>query len=197
MSDLPRLIYLHGFKSSPQSQKVTELRAWLADRGEPVELVTPELGFAPRDAVARIEEAVAGAEGRHCGLMGSSLGGYYATVVGARHGLRSVLINPAVAPYRLLRGYLGIQENLYTGERFEVTEGHMEQLAAMDPGALAHPERFLVLLQTGDETLDYREAVARYAGAAQWIQPGGDHRFQDFPRALPAALAFLGMGPVN
>ncbi|WP_165857665.1 YqiA/YcfP family alpha/beta fold hydrolase [Marinobacter sp. JSM 1782161] len=194
MSQQPRLIYLHGFRSSPQSQKVTELREWLAARDVPVELVTPELGFAPDEAVARVTSLVDEAGDRPVGLMGSSLGGYYATVVAARSGLPAVLVNPAVAPYRLLRGYLGVQENLYTGERFEVTETHMHQLSDMDPGPLAHPERFLVLLQTGDETLEFREAVTRYTGASQWIQPGGDHRFQDFPRVLPAALAFLGMG---
>ncbi|TBW55886.1 esterase [Marinobacter halodurans] len=193
MPEQPRLIYLHGFRSSPQSQKVTELRGWLADSGLPVELVAPELGFSPDEAVAHVEQAVEDAGKRPCGLMGSSLGGYYATVVAARRGLRAVLINPAVAPYNLLRPYLGMQENLYTGERFEVTEAHMHQLRAMDPGPLVNPERFMVLLQTADETLDFREAAARYAGAPTWLQPGGDHRFQDFPRVLPAALAFLGM----
>lgn len=192
---LPRLIYLHGFKSSPQSQKVTELRDWLDRKGLPVELVVPELGFSPEEAIARVARDIEAAADRPCGLMGSSLGGYYATVLGARYNLRSVLINPAVAPYRLLRSYIGVQENLYTGERFEVEEAHMDQLQAMDPGDLSDPARFLVCLQTGDETLDYREAVSRYQHSPKWIRPGGDHRFQDFPRILPAAFAFLSLLP--
>lgn len=193
--DLPRLIYLHGFKSSPQSQKVTELREWLEREALPIELVVPELGFAPDEAIARVSRNIETAAGRPCGLMGSSLGGYYASALGARYNLRSVLINPAVAPYRLLRRYIGVQENLYTGERFEVEEAHMDQLQAMDPSELARPERFLVCLQTGDETLDYREAVHRYRHSPKWIQPGGDHRFQGFPRISPAALAFLKLLP--
>lgn len=191
----PRLIYLHGFRSSPQSQKVTELRDWLTQRALPIELVVPELGFSPSDAIARVEHAIEAAAGRPCGLMGSSLGGYYATVLGARHHLRSVLINPAVAPYRLLRSYIGVQENMYTGERFEVEEAHMDQLQVMDPGEFRRPDDFLVLLQTGDETLDYREAISRFRHSPKWIQPGGDHRFQNFPRILPAALAFLDLLP--
>lgn len=191
----PRLIYLHGFKSSPLSQKVTELREWLLQRDLPIELVVPELGFSPAEAVGRVDREIEAAADRPCGLMGSSLGGYYATVLGARHNLRSVLINPAVAPYRLLRTYLGEQENMYTGERFEVEEAHMAQLEAMDPGDLAHPERFLVLLQTGDETLDFREAINRFSQSPKWIQPGGDHRFQHFMRILPAALSFLKLLP--
>ncbi|WP_148861686.1 YqiA/YcfP family alpha/beta fold hydrolase [Marinobacter fonticola] len=191
----PRLIYLHGFKSSPQSQKVTELREWLAAHELPIELVAPAVGFSPNEAIARIERDIAASADRPCALMGSSLGGYYATVLGARHNLRSVLINPAVAPYRLLRTYIGVQENLYTGERFEVEEAHMDELEAMDPGQLTQPRQFLVLLQSGDETLDYREAVMRYPQSPQWIQPGGDHRFQNFTRTLPAALAFLGLLP--
>lgn len=188
----PRLIYLHGFKSSPESEKVTELREVLDRHQVPVELVAPSLGFAPQEALARACELVEAVVGqRPCGLIGSSLGGYYANVVSARYGVPAALVNPAAYPYRLLRDYLGEQTNLHTGETFKVTEEHMRQLADMDPGD--HPEaaQLLVLLQTGDETLDYREAWRRFQGSPHWLQAGGDHRFQNFARTIPAILAFL------
>ncbi|MGP4844804.1 YqiA/YcfP family alpha/beta fold hydrolase [Marinobacter sp. 1Y8] len=192
-SRLPCLVYLHGFRSSPQSDKVTELRQWLDAHQVPVELHVPDLGFEPEEAVRLVSDIVESFDGRQCAVMGSSLGGYYASVVAARHRLRAVLINPAVAPYQLLDGYIGTQTNLYTGEAFEVTREHMVQLKDMEPGASLNSADLMVLLQTADETLDYRDAARRYSGAAQWIQPGGDHRFQNFTRILPAALAFLGI----
>ncbi|MDG5501349.1 YqiA/YcfP family alpha/beta fold hydrolase [Marinobacter sp. BGYM27] len=192
-SNRPGLIYLHGFRSSPQSDKVTELRQWLDSHQVPVELHVPDLGFEPAEAIQRVSDIVECFGDRPCGLMGSSLGGYYASVVAARHRLRAVLINPAVAPYQLLDGYIGTQTNLYTGEAFEVTRDHMLQLQEMEPGASLNTADLMVLLQTADETLDYRDACRRYSSASQWIQPGGDHRFQNFPRVLPAAMAFLGI----
>lgn len=187
------LIYFHGFRSSPQSEKVTELRQWLDTHQVPVELHTPDLGFEPAEAIRRVSDIVESFGERQCAVMGSSLGGYYASVIAARYQLRAVLINPAVAPYKLLDGYIGTQTNLYTGEAFEVTRDHMVQLEDMEPGSLLNTADLMVLLQTADETLDYRDATRRYSGASQWIQPGGDHRFQNFTRILPAALAFLGI----
>ncbi|PAV25862.1 esterase [Tamilnaduibacter salinus] len=188
----PRLIYLHGFKSSPGSEKVGELRETLERLQVPVELVVPSLGFEPERALTRACEPVEAVLGqRPCGLIGSSLGGYYATVVSARYGVPAALVNPAAYPYRLLRDYLGEQTNLHTGETFTVTEAHMQQLTDMDPGDHPDPSQLLVLLQTGDETLDYREAWRRFQGSPHWLQAGGDHRFQNFARTIPSVLAFL------
>lgn len=193
----PLLVYLHGFNSSPRSAKVAELVPVLPSLSarcglpEP-ELQVPELGFDPAEAIRKAEACVQQGldQGRTVGLVGSSLGGFYVSVLSARYSLPAAMINPAVYPYRLLADYLGPQHNPYTGERYLLGPEHMTALASMD-NALAQPEKLLLLLQTGDETLDYREALQKHRKAAAWIQPGGDHRFQDFPRVVPAILAFL------
>lgn len=187
------IVYLHGFNSSPRSQKAMELRELLSTLNPSIELIVPELGFAPDEAYRRAREAVHSVAGRRVGLVGSSLGGYYAAALSQNEGLPAALINPAVYPYRLLHDYLGPQHNPYTGERYELTEAHMATLESLDPGDIHHPERLFLLLQTGDETLNYRQALERFPNSPAWIQPDGDHRFQHFDRVVPAILSFLGM----
>lgn len=187
------ILYLHGFNSSPKSQKAAELADWLPRLNPDIELVVPELGFDPATAVEHAEAVLASVGTRIRGIIGSSLGGFYATVLSERSGVPAALINPAVHPYRLLRDYLGPQHNPYTGEHYELTEAHMAVLERLDPARIQHPERLLLLLQTGDETLDYREALSRYPDSPAWIQAGGDHRFQQFPRVIPAILGFFGI----
>ena len=103
----------------------------------------------------------------------------------------AALVNPAVYPYRLLQDYLGEQRNIYSGEVQQVTAEQVKELRAIEVETLRQPENFLVMLQTGDETLDYREAAAKYAGAQLEITQGGDHSFQGFERQLPRILDFL------
>jgi predicted esterase YcpF (UPF0227 family) len=124
-------------------------------------------------------------------LIGSSLGGYYATVLAERHGLRAALLNPAVRPYELLAAHLGPQQNLHTGERYAFTREHLDELAALEVEVI-HPERYLLIVTTGDEVLDYRSAVERYRGCRQIVVPGGDHGFTDFARHLDTVLHFAG-----
>lgn len=125
--------------------------------------------------------------------MGSSLGGYYAAWLAERHGVRAVLVNPAVEAPRLLEGMLGPQTNLYTGERYELTPLHLEELRALEVAAITRPERYLLLVTTGDEVLDYRRAVEKYAGCRSIVVPGSDHGFGDFGDYLEEVLAFAGV----
>lgn len=189
----PLLVYLHGFNSSPGSHKARLLTEHLAAQEYDCELLVPELPFSPVRAAARIDGLIASRKGRRVVLMGSSLGGYYAVWAAQRFALPAVLVNPAVYPYRLLRDYLGPQENPYTGERYVLEMSHMDMLEALEVGPLERPERVFVLLQTGDETLNYREALSRFEGSPQWVQPGGSHAFDNFVSTLPAALSFLGV----
>jgi predicted esterase YcpF (UPF0227 family) len=125
-------------------------------------------------------------------LVGSSLGGFYATYLAEKHGARAVLINPAIEPHIGLRTYLGPQKNLYTGEPYELTERHLEAWARLVVPAI-RPQRYLLIVETGDEVLDYRQAVERYAGARQIVVPGGDHSLRSFPDHLPTILQFAGL----
>ena len=186
------IVYLHGFNSSPASHKARVLHQYLAERGLVGHYACPALPTWPDQAIAAVESAMgAGAPGRVC-LVGSSLGGFYATHLAEKHGARAVLINPAIEPHVGLRAFLGPQVNLHTGEPYELTETHLRQLQRLVVPRVS-PERYLLIVETGDEVLDYRRAVARYAGAAQVVVEGGDHSLASFPRHLPRILEFAGL----
>ncbi len=165
----------------------------LHSNGYLCDFLVPTLASRPLAAVRSVLELVNRHRERPVALLGSSLGGYYALWLSVELGCRAVLVNPAVYPYDLLRDYLGWQHNPYTGEDFFLDESHMRELESLDVGTHPRPQDLLVLLQTGDETLDYHQAHRRLSGSPQWIVPGGDHRFRHFADFLPAALAFLGI----
>jgi hypothetical protein len=147
--------------------------------------------------MAKLEKLIDAVGATDLTLVGSSLGGYYASALAERHGCRAVLINPAIRPYEDLRQYLGRNRNLYTGEDYEITPAHFDELRALKIERITRPERYWLLVQTGDEVLDYREAVAFFAGAKQTVIEGGDHGFQGFERYLPALLEFAGVEPTS
>lgn len=194
----PTLVYLHGFRSSPRSVKArlfVEKVAALPATMRPI-LHVPELSVDPRAAIestaAWIERNVA-SPSTQLTLIGSSLGGYYATHLAERFGARAVMINPAIRPYDDLAQYVGTQTNLYTGEAFEVVEEHFAQLRELRISRITRPERYLLLVRTGDEVLDWREASAFYGGAHQYVLGGGDHGWADFGPEIPAVLRFAGV----
>jgi hypothetical protein len=126
-------------------------------------------------------------------LVGSSLGGFYALYLAERCGAKAVLINPALGPHESLAPYLGPQRNPYTDESYELTAEHLAELEALQVARITRPERYLLLVQAGDDLLDYRVAVARLAGAWQFVQGGGDHAYQGFAAQIPAILRFAGV----
>ncbi|MFN3750984.1 MAG: YqiA/YcfP family alpha/beta fold hydrolase [Thiobacillus sp.] len=183
------IVYLHGFNSSPASGKARLLGEHLAALGRAADYLCPALANRPREAIAQVESALA-AHGGPVTLVGSSLGGFYATHLAEKHGWKAVLVNPAVHAHRLLRSALGPQKNWHTGATWELTEAHLAELAALDVPAITRPDRYLLLAQTGDEVLDYRDAVAYYAGARHIIEDGGDHGFAGFERHFATILDF-------
>jgi hypothetical protein len=192
-----RIAYLHGFNSGPASIKGRQLDAAIAALPEAArpDYHLPQLPHRPAEAMHAL---YAWAEAGECGgvtFVGSSLGGFYATHLAERYDAKAVLINPALHPGRDLAPYLGLQHNPYTGETYELTVDHFAELAALAIARITRPERYLLLVQTGDEVLDYRAAVAFYAGAWQFVQGGGDHAFQDFAAQIPVLLRFAGVEP--
>jgi predicted esterase YcpF (UPF0227 family) len=179
------IVYLHGFISSPQSRKAVMLGDYLTQCVSGLEYVVPEMHHRPRRAIAEVEDVCRGIAPGDLTLVGSSLGGFYATVIAERLGCRAALLNPAVHPQRHFTRYLGTQKNLYTGESFELTMMHVEELGALDPHRITRPERYWLFVETGDEVLDYREAVEFYAGAVQEVVRGGDHTLVSFPERIP------------
>jgi predicted esterase YcpF (UPF0227 family) len=189
---MPGLIYVHGFNSSPQSIKARLLGEHLATLENAPTYEVPALPPSPAEAILLLETALRRHRPEARTLVGSSLGGYYATWLAERHGCRAVLINPTTRPFDDLDAYLGRQRNLYSGEEYELTRAHLAELAALRVERLADPGRYLLMVETGDEVLDYRLAVAFYRGAWQYVRGGGDHGFQGFADQIPAVLAFAG-----
>ncbi len=186
------LVYLHGFNSSPRSIKARLLEARMDELDALDEFVCPALPHGPAEAIASVEVLLPD-DASAVTFVGSSLGGFYATWLAERHGARAVLINPAVQPHRLLAPHLGEQENLYTKERWMLTAQHLAQLAALEVEPVTRPQRYLLMVETGDEVLDWRQAVAKYTGAQQIIVEGGDHGFASFTDHLDAILRFAGL----
>jgi predicted esterase YcpF (UPF0227 family) len=187
------IIYLHGFRSAPGSIKASRLRAHMAARGLASQFWCEQLPVSPAAAIALIEAQITRCDTPPT-LVGSSLGGYYATWLAERHGLGAILVNPSVVSHITLAPYVGTQTNLYTGERFEFTEAHIAELQELEVPQISRPERYWLLVETGDEVLDYRHAVAKYAGARQTVLEGGDHGFSRWDDYLDAVLEFAGLG---
>lgn len=188
------LIYLHGFNSSPASHKAQVLKAYMESRGVGALYACPALPDQPEEAVRRIEQAMAGRDPRAVTLVGSSLGGYYATWFVETTGCRAVLINPAITPHAGLEPFLGTQTNLHTGAPYELTRAHLEGWRRLLVERV-DPEKYLLLLETGDELLDWRVAARKYEGARMSVRDGGDHTLQAFEEHLPRILAFAGIRP--
>jgi predicted esterase YcpF (UPF0227 family) len=186
------ILYLHGLNSSPQSAKAQYLKRTLEERGRGAEFLCPRLPHRPDLAVATVEAEMARFPRRKITLVGSSLGGFYATWLAEKHGLRAVLINPAIDPHVRLRAHLGSQQSFHGGENYELTEEHLHEWQALFVTEV-HPERYLLLVETGDEVLDYRLAVKKYLGATQLVVQGGDHSLASFPEHIPLLMDFAGM----
>jgi predicted esterase YcpF (UPF0227 family) len=184
------LIYIHGFNSSSQSGKARELAAWMAERGLAESYACPDLPHRPAEAIALLEGLIATSRGP-AKLVGSSLGGFYAAQLAEKHGLKAVYVNPCVGCHNKLAAEVGKRhKNWHTGEEYPFTERHVAELNALKVDKLSRPENHLLLAETGDEVLDYREAVAFFAGARQIVLDGGDHGFSQFTRYIPTILEF-------
>ena len=179
------IVYLHGFISSPQSHKAVMLGDYVRNCTTGLAYSVPRLHDRPSRAIEQVAEACRGVDASQLTLVGSSLGGFYATVMAERLGCRAALLNPAVHPHRHFGNYLGPQKNMYTGEEFVLTTGHVDDLRELDPAAITRPQRYWLFAETGDIVLDYREATAFYEGALQTVVQGGDHSLVSFPEHVP------------
>jgi uncharacterized protein len=189
------LLYLHGFRSSPQSYKAQRLQAWLAAHRPDVHWWCPQLPPSPQQAMTLLQAGVADWPAGRSVVLGSSLGGYYAAVLTHRLGWPAVLLNPAVDPARDLAAYIGEQTTWQRPEEhFYFRPEFVDELRAMQVTGLARPERCLAVIAQGDEVLDWREMSTLCSGARVKLLPGGDHALSDFDEHLPQILQFLHLG---
>lgn len=152
----------------------------------------PQLPPSPKAAAALIAQGTAQWPAQRMAIVGSSLGGFYATWLAAQKGCKAVLLNPAIDPARDLAKFIGEQTAWHDpAERFFFAPDYVDELRTLEVGALPYPERVWALIAKGDEVLDWREMTARYLGSPQLLLEGGDHAISDFSQHLPALLEFL------
>jgi uncharacterized protein len=197
MSQAPsHLLYLHGFRSSPRSFKALQLQDWLARHRPEVQCACPQLPPSPRQALLLADQMLASWPAGRFAVLGSSLGGFYATCLAETWGCPAVLLNPAVHPARDLAGQVGVHTAYHDpGQRFEFRPEHVDELRALHPPPITRPERYGAVIAKGDDVLDWREMTARYPGAALRVIEGSDHGLSDFDEHLPFLLHFLHLTP--
>jgi len=191
---ITHLLYLHGFRSSPKSDKARQLAALREARYPDLIWWCPQLPPSPQQAMAMVTQVIADWPRDSMAVVGSSLGGFYATWVAEQMACRAVLLNPAVNPARDLEKYIGEQTSWHDPqERFFFRSEYVQELRDLTLTELTLPERYLVVIAKGDELLDWREMELRYRGAQLRLLEGGDHALSDFEAHLPALMAFLGL----
>ena len=184
------ILYLHGFRSSPNSFKARLVASKMAALGRAAELVCPQLPASPNAAMALARSLIDGVPARELAIVGSSLGGYYATWLAERLGCRAVLLNPAIVPLKNLDQHVGVTTAWHSDEPFEFKREYIGELRALAVARITQPERYFLIAATGDEVLDYRDMVAHYAGARQHVIEGGDHAISEFADDVDDVLAF-------
>lgn len=190
--DATHLLYLHGFRSSPRSFKAQRMHAEVTRRHPGVTWWCPQLPPSPKEAMALVAEGIAAWPRERMAVVGSSLGGFYATWVAEETGCRAVLLNPAVDPARDLHAWIGEQTAWHDpNEKFVVKPEFMDELRALERGPVRHPERYFAVIAKGDEVLDWREMTGRYPGVRTKLLEGGDHALSDFDAHLEEILGFL------
>nr|WP_136250500.1 YqiA/YcfP family alpha/beta fold hydrolase [Ningiella ruwaisensis] len=195
---MQHLIYLHGFLSSPQSEKAQLTLRYIKTHFPGLNFHCPQLLGDINKSVALVDALVTSLSG-NLRFIGSSMGGFLSTYFvekyGKKHGekrdARAVIVNPAVEPFNLLSDYMGKHVNPYSNEVFYISEKSIEDLKSFYYPTIRRPANYKVLLQTGDETLDYRLACKKYAGADFTVEQGGSHAFENYDAHLPAILRFL------
>jgi predicted esterase YcpF (UPF0227 family) len=188
------LLYLHGFRSSPKSTKARMVHARVAARHPQVTWWCPQLPPSPRAAMALVMDGIAAWPRERMGVIGSSLGGFYATYVAQACDCRAVLLNPAVDPARDLAQYIGEQAAYHDpGERFFFEARFVDELRALDAGKLRDPAKFFAVIAKGDEVLDWREMAARYRDCRIRLLEGSDHALSDFDSQIAEVFEFLGL----
>lgn len=187
------ILYLHGFRSSPQSFKARILAQRMRALGRSSEYECPQLPASPREAIALARRIAGAAKPEELTLIGSSLGGYYATHLAEALGCRAVLLNPAVQPPRDLEKYVGVTTAYHSDERFEFKHAYIDELKSLAVERISLPQRYFLIAATGDEVLDWQEMVAHYPGARHIVINGSDHGISEFEAYADRVLQFCGI----
>ncbi|WP_286133430.1 YqiA/YcfP family alpha/beta fold hydrolase [Colwellia sp. UCD-KL20] len=187
---MSNLLFIHGFNSSPLSKKAQQTQKYIQKYLPEVRFHCPQLATNPKDAINQLEQYLKTSPAEHWTLIGSSLGGYFSTYLSEIYNLKAVLVNPAIKPYELLSGYEGEQINPYTQESYKVEKRYLDDLIAIEKPHVAK-NNYMVMVQTGDEVLNYQEAVDKFQDSHLIVQQNGDHSFVNYEKMLPQIVEFL------
>lgn len=187
------LLYLHGFRSSPQSMKARKVADWMQKHRPDVQWWCPPLPSSPEEAMRMVADVIVDWPRDRMAVIGSSLGGFYASVVAERMGCPAVLLNPAVEPARDLAKYIGETTAWHSDDKFFFRPDFVDALRELRPTHITRPERYFAIIAKGDEVLDWREMSSRYKGCRIKLLEGGDHALSDFDDHWPEIVRFLGL----
>lgn len=181
------IVYIHGFGSSGVGGKATLLKEHFKNN-----IILPSLSYVPNLAIHTLEQLIEMLQqkGEKVGLVGSSLGGFYSMYLANKYHLKAVLINPAVTPYKTLEK-IGYATNYYDLSSFEVTSNHLECLKDLDVKSFKNENNFMLLLQKGDELLNYEDAIKKLPNANLRVEEGGNHSFEHIERYFDEIESFF------
>lgn len=184
------IVYIHGFRSSPLSTKARMLASRYVELGLGEHFHCPQLPVSPHAAMELLLQLVGQVPRAELALIGSSLGGYYATRLAENLQCRAVLLNPAVTALRDLTPHVGPTTAWHSGTPMEFKPEYLEELRAYEVAHISQPERYFLIAAKGDEVLDWREMCEHYPGARQIVIDGSDHGISDFANYQDEVIEF-------
>jgi len=188
------LVYLHGFRSSPNSSKAVmtkEAVRAISSKDNPYEWYCPQLLASPKESMEMVIKHIEQSHAERIVIIGSSLGGFYTNYLAEKYQCKGVALNPAVYAARELEPHVGMMTAYDSDEPFDFKAEYIDQLRALQVGAISDPERYFLIAAKGDELLDWKEMVAFYSGAKQLVLEGSDHGITDYANHLAAVIDFI------
>lgn len=183
------VLYIHGFGSSGEGGKSTEFRAYFKSKG--ISFIAPSLSYIPELAIKTLEELIESYK-EEVTLIGSSLGGFYSLYLANKYNLKAVLINPSIHPYITLQKVLGNAPSFYDTSTFLWKDSHIQMLKKFK--VQEHNQKnIMLLLQKGDETLDYKEALKVLPDSLKYVEEGGNHSFVKVERYFLGVQSFFNL----
>ena len=188
------VVYLHGFRSSPNSTKAVmtgDALKELSHPSNPIEWYCPQLLASPKTSMEMVMNHIEQSKADEIVVIGSSLGGFYANFLAEKYGCKAVTLNPAVRAPMELAPHVGMMTAYDSDEPFDFLPEYIDELSALQVEAITNPSRYFLMAAKGDELLDWKEMVDFYSGAHQLVLEGGDHGISDYSKYLPQVLTFI------
>lgn len=188
------LVYLHGFRSSPNSTKAVmtgEAMRTLSTRQNNYEWYCPQLLASPKESMDMVIKHIDQSQLDRMVIIGSSLGGFYTNYLAEKYQCKGIVLNPAVYAARELEPHIGMMTAYDSEEPFDFKAEYIDQLRALQVNAITNPERYFLIAAKGDALLDWKEMAAFYPGAMKLILEGSDHGIADYATHLPSVIDFI------